>query len=466
MKMKRYFSLFLALVLVCAMAVAPVSAAEVTTVTVESINDVAYTAGQEVVLDVSVANNVGYTNFNFGIVYDHTQLELVEIVTTKTDGYQYIPQGIVMPNENTDQIVFANGTEIKVNGTLFKLKFKVLSSATSKAADVSIKVNEFYNVKSPVVSKFVPGGVKVVGSTTGSTSTPGSIPTPGGNIANVDADGNIKYTTPGSGATASNPTDSNTKLDDAPTNTINGIELPEGSYMTPGGEYWILPGGIKLDKDGKVIETTTNSKLPTGSQLTSGGNFKTPSGGLVTPGGSPVSGGEEGGDNPNTSKPTFSPTGNGGGSLIFPNEGGQGGVGTTITVTNKTSQTNADAKATIGVDADTGKLTVSSKSACMVIVKDENGNYTVLEASKIEDGKYGFDVSGIKPGDEIIVATKGDFNGDGVFTAFDLSRAGKALADKTELSALQEILMTYNGKVTAFGLSKLGKALADKNVTW
>ena len=399
MKMTRYFSLFLALVLVCAMAVAPVSAAEVTTVTVESINDVAYTAGQEVVLDVSVANNVGYTNFNFGIVYDHTQLELVEIVTTKDDGYQYIPQGIVMPNENTDQIVFANGTEIKVNGTFFKLKFKVLSSATSKAADVSLKVNEFYNVKSPVVSKFVPGGVKVVGSTTGSTSTPGSIPTPGGNIANVDADGNITITTPG-GA------------------TLGGGNLSEPtSGNTQGGS--------------------------TGGQ---GGN---------TPGNTP--GGNTPGNTPGGNTPGQTPGGDEG---DFPASG---------SVNNTTDKQSGDKKATYTF-TQSGKLEVTYSQACMVIVEDEAGNLTVISATKVEgkENTYEFPVNTVSNIKTITIAAKGDFNGDGAASAFDLAQASKAMANEQEISELQKILMDFdgNGTVSAFDLANLSKGLANENLTW
>lgn len=63
--------------------------------------------------------------------------------------------------------------------------------------------------------------------------------------------------------------------------------------------------------------------------------------------------------------------------------------------------------------------------ACVVLVKDAQGNYTKVAATKNGDN-YEFDMSNLGDG-EIVVAVKGDANGDGSFTVADRIAMARAL---------------------------------------
>ena len=79
--MNRTISLLLSFVMVLGLMVIPAAAASTPTVTVETAADVK-APGELVTLAVSIADNPGFTNFEWTIEYDETRLDFESIDAT------------------------------------------------------------------------------------------------------------------------------------------------------------------------------------------------------------------------------------------------------------------------------------------------------------------------------------------------------------------------------------------------
>lgn len=87
--------------------------------------------------------------------------------------------------------------------------------------------------------------------------------------------------------------------------------------------------------------------------------------------------------------------------------------------------------------------------ACVVLIKDAEGNYTKVPAVKNDDGTYSFDVANLNGG-EIVVAVKGDVNGDGKVNITDRVAVAKAAlsgnsTNKVDLDAFGNMTADVNG---------------------
>ena len=169
---KKLISIVLSLAMVFSFTMVSVVAANGPTVTVATAETQAK-AGDEVTLNVSIANNSGFTNYEWNIQYDKERLEL-----TKISGNVLSARNVNHKNTGWGYANFAAETPNETNGVLFTLTFTVKGAEHSGLAEVKITSNNFKNNGQEISATYVPGGVTVAdttgGSTTGGSTTGGS----------------------------------------------------------------------------------------------------------------------------------------------------------------------------------------------------------------------------------------------------------------------------------------------------
>lgn len=121
-------------------------------------------------------------------------------------------------------------------------------------------------------------------------------------------------------------------------------------------------------------------------------------------------------------------------------------AGNTPKVDNKTgSETTPDApKAEVSFKDNNATATVECDVACVVLAKTADG-YVKLEAKANDNGGYDFDLSGITGEIELVVAVKGDANGDGKITNADAVAAKAAFLEMSTLDEEHAIFADVNG---------------------
>ena len=336
---KRLLSLFLSLAVMFTMSITTAAAIDADNgsaaiIAVETVKQTVK-VGDEVTLNVSVANNPGFAAFDFTIQYDEERLELQGIENGSFGG-------TLIGNTATGKVNFIANVqnECTGDGTLFTLKFKVKADC-SDGTQVKIETTTFKNANNEsILSTVVPGGT-TGDSTTGDSTTGGS--TTGGS------------TTGGS---------------------------------TTGG-------------------STTGGSTTGGS--TTGGS---------TTGGSTTGGSTTGG----------STTG--------------GGETESIVIDNKTI--GVAAASTI-YDSENKSLTVTCDQPCVVMIQAADGTLTRLIGTRNSDNTYIFDVSGLPKAAKVVVATKGDANGDGETNAADLALINRAILQGKQIGKFDTMICDVNG---------------------
>lgn len=126
--------------------------------------------------------------------------------------------------------------------------------------------------------------------------------------------------------------------------------------------------------------------------------------------------------------------------------------GTSTDVPTVENQTGATPTATVSFSEDGKTMNVKNDAACVVLVKKTDGTYTKLtvQAGGSAQSGYNFDVSGLAAGESIVVAVKGDANGDGQVTIADRAAIAFALLGSDnnlhkDLSAMGTIVGDVNG---------------------
>ena len=168
--------MILSIVVVFTMALTPAMAAgtdngSAATITVETVQK-EVKAGDEVTLDVSIANNPGFVAYDFLIDYDKADLELKEVANGSF-------KGNLVGNEKTAKVNFfaePNAGEHTNDGVLFTLTFNVKADCAD-GAQVTLETTTFKNAKNVKLNPtIVAGGINVTtgGSTTGGSTTGGS----------------------------------------------------------------------------------------------------------------------------------------------------------------------------------------------------------------------------------------------------------------------------------------------------
>ena len=114
------------------------------------------------------------------------------------------------------------------------------------------------------------------------------------------------------------------------------------------------------------------------------------------------------------------------------------------------SAENFDCRAPEGVTVEyespaAGDFTVTSEKPCIVLYNDGNG-YQALEASAVDDGTYSFTLpEGFSGSEEIIVAVKGDFTGDGEVSSTDALQVLRCAAGNREFDEASALICDVNG---------------------
>ena len=173
---KRVLSLLLAFVMVLGMLPVNAFAWDIVegtpTVTVETLAETAK-PGDEVTLAVSIADNVGFTSFEWLIDYDRDRLEIVSINTfyyeesLDVDIY-YLCGSAAVTNTNKIRdgisygyITTANAANITKNSTVFTVTFTVKEDAAAGLAEVKILSDVFAQSNDDIIANYVSGGVTV-----------------------------------------------------------------------------------------------------------------------------------------------------------------------------------------------------------------------------------------------------------------------------------------------------------------
>ena len=172
---KQWLSVILSIVVVFTMALTPAMAAgtdngSAATITVETVQK-EVKAGDEVTLNVSIANNPGFVAYDFLIDYDKADLELKEVANGSF-------KGNLVGNEKTAKVNFIaepNAGEHTNDGVLFTLTFNVKADCAD-GAQVTLETTTFKNANNVKLNPtIVAGGINVTtgGSTTGGGTTGG-----------------------------------------------------------------------------------------------------------------------------------------------------------------------------------------------------------------------------------------------------------------------------------------------------
>ena len=172
---KQWLSVILSIVVVFTMALTPAMAAgtdngSAATITVETVQK-EVKAGDEVTLNVSIANNPGFVAYDFLIDYDKADLELKEVANGSF-------KGNLVGNEKTAKVNFfaePNAGEHTNDGVLFTLTFNVKADCAD-GAQVTLETTTFKNANNVKLNPtIVAGGINVTtgGSTTGGGTTGG-----------------------------------------------------------------------------------------------------------------------------------------------------------------------------------------------------------------------------------------------------------------------------------------------------
>ena len=175
--MKRILAILLSVVMLLSMVIVPASASATLTptVTVETVAD-EVEAGDTVTLKVEIANNPGFTNFEWSIDYDTEKLDLKSF--NPTFKYEmpglgemdvpYIDNATVEGNIQTGKIGCIRANAFTKDGVLFTLTFDVKDAAAAVGGKVAVEIKSDLfggynegNVYSDIDATYVPGGVTV-----------------------------------------------------------------------------------------------------------------------------------------------------------------------------------------------------------------------------------------------------------------------------------------------------------------
>ena len=257
---KRWLSVILSVVLTIAMCVTTAMAVDAdgakATITVETKKEATVEVGDEITLNVSIANNPGFVAFDFTINYDKAKLELISITKGSFNG-------VLTGNEKTDKVNFSaepNLGESKGDGVLFTLTFKVKADC-SNGAEVTLQTTTFKNSKNVQINPLiVSGGLNVTtgGSTTGGSTTGGS--TTGGSTTGGSTTGGSTTggSTTGGSTTGGSTTGGSTTGGSTTGGTPGGDPIPDYKVIEGANSTWTVnsDGTVTVRSNGDFAKFT------------------------------------------------------------------------------------------------------------------------------------------------------------------------------------------------------------------
>ena len=270
---KQWLSVILSIVVVFTMALTPAMAAgtdngSAATITVETVQK-EVKAGDEVTLNVSIANNPGFVAYDFLIDYDKADLELKEVANGSF-------KGNLVGNEKTAKVNFfaePNAGEHTNDGVLFTLTFNVKADCAD-GAQVTLETTTFKNANNVKLNPtIVAGGINVTtgGSTTGGGTTGGGTTGGGTTGGGTTGGGTTGGGTTGGGTTGGGTTGGGTTGGGTTGGGTTGGSTTGGS--TTGGST--TGGGTTGGGSTGGGSTGGGSSSGSGSSYTSGMSFTT-----------------------------------------------------------------------------------------------------------------------------------------------------------------------------------------------
>ena len=255
---KQWLSVILSIVVVFTMALTPAMAAgtdngSAATITVETVQK-EVKAGDEVTLNVSIANNPGFVAYDFLIDYDKADLELKEVANGSF-------KGNLVGNEETAKVNFIaepNAGEHTNDGVLFTLTFNVKADCAD-GAQVTLETTTFKNANNVKLNPtIVAGGINVTtgGSTTGGGTTGGGTTGGGTTGGGTTGGGTTGGGTTGGGTTGGGTTGGGTTGG----GTTGGGSTGGGSSSGSGSSY---TSGMSFTTDlpaDSITRVTVNGK--------------------------------------------------------------------------------------------------------------------------------------------------------------------------------------------------------------
>jgi len=533
--MKRIISVVVSIALVLSMCLVPADAVEtidavLPTVMVESKSE-PVKPGEPVTLAVTIANNPGFTNFEWNIDYNANQLQLTAINTSfRAEVYgemrevDYISNANVVPNVETSFITCAKATALTNTGTIFTLTFVVKEGAAAGKAAVTIISDKFENAENAekaIAATYVPGGVTIAHTCGNGSLVQGqaaSCTEDGWNDYYMCACGktyvdeaceteivDLEAWKTGEGKIAADHNYGDWKMDAEKhwKECTCDLKSEEGShkYDDDADTSCEVCGYIRTVDDGTTDDGTggnttggsttggsttggsTTGGSTTGGSTTGGSTTGGSTTGGSTTGGSTTGGSTTGGSTTGGSTTGGSTTGGSttGGSTTGGSTTGGSTTGGSTTGGNTTggdtttdppkinNMTNVDDSILFDFDEDSKTLTVTNDAACVVLVKDVNGNYTKLTYISNLGNNYAFDVSTIKEGEELVIALKGDADLDGEVSFFDATTVLYAYVDGIDLGEFIGLVadMDNNMTVDFFDATSILYAYVDNNaIPW
>ena len=226
---------------------------------------------------------------------------------------------------------------------------------------------------------------------------------------------------------------------------------------------------------GSTTGGSTTGGSTTGGSTTGGSTTGGSTTGGSTTGGSTTGGSTTGGSTTGGSTTGGSTTGGsttGGSTIGGSTTGGSTTGGSTTGGSTTGGSTTGAVKVTdiaVGVEKYTvigQTVTVTSQNACKLGYL-EGGKYVAITPTDNGDGSYSFEVpEGVQ---EVLLAIKGDANGDGRITNADITALNAANMKKSSLDAAQEFACDINGdgKITNADVTGLNAANLKKSpISW
>ena len=269
---KQWLSVILSIVVVFTMALTPAMAAgtdngSAATITVETVQK-EVKAGDEVTLNVSIANNPGFVAYDFLIDYDKADLELKEVANGSF-------KGNLVGNEKTAKVNFfaePNAGEHTNDGVLFTLTFNVKADCAD-GAQVTLETTTFKNANNVKLNPtIVAGGINVTtgGSTTGGGTTGGGTTGGGTTGGGTTGGGTTGGGTTGGGTTGGGTTGGGTTGGGS---TGGGSSSGSGSSYTSGMSFTtdlpadsitrVTVNGKKLDSKYYTVSSNGSGSIVT-----------------------------------------------------------------------------------------------------------------------------------------------------------------------------------------------------------
>ncbi len=123
---------------------------------------------------------------------------------------------------------------------------------------------------------------------------------------------------------------------------------------------------------------------------------------------------------------------------------------------------------------DNKSVTVSNSAPCVMYAKLADGSYQRVRGEKVEDNRYSYNLAEeVTGGYSLLVAKKGDIDGDGEITVTDITRIICARRDKTN-ETMNELTVamsdvTDDGKIDVSDIAALIRckwASDEKPLDW